>query len=212
MKQKFFITGNGTDVGKTIVAAIVCEALQADYWKPVQAGNLDHTDADFVKRMISHSKSVIHPETFRLTQPMSPHAAAKTDGVKIRLKDFQLPKTKNHLLIEGAGGLLVPLNQKRLVADLAKKLEAPLIIVCRLYLGSINHSLLTIEAAKRRGLKIEGIIFSGEPNEASEKIIQQHGRLKVLGRVNQEEFFDRDQIARYAAAFSAGYFRRFIHP
>ncbi|HUM47410.1 MAG TPA: dethiobiotin synthase [Chitinophagales bacterium] len=201
-QQTFFITGIGTDIGKTVAAAILVEALNADYWKPVQAGGLNDTDTDFVRRMISNQVSVIHPETFRLTAPMSPHAAAKIDGVKIRLKDFHLPKTKNTLIIEGAGGILVPLNEKRLVIDLIKKLNADVIIVIKNYLGSINHSLLTIEAAKSRNLNIAGLIINGEPNKSSEEIILKHSKLKVLGRVFPEKEITKAIISKYAVGFN----------
>lgn len=200
-QQTFFITGIGTDIGKTLAAAILVEALNADYWKPVQAGSLNDTDADFVRRMISNQVSVIHPETFRLTEPMSPHAAAKIDRVNIRLKDFHLPKTKNTLIIEGAGGILVPLNEKRLVVDLIKKLNAEVIIVIKNYLGSINHSLLTIEAAKSRKLKIAGLIINGEPNKASEEIILKRSRLKVLGRIFPEKEITKSIVRNYAVSF-----------
>lgn len=200
-QRKIFITGIGTDVGKTVVSAILAEALQADYWKPVQAGNLEDTDSDFVRRMISNSLSIVHPETFRLTKPMSPHAAAKIDGVKIRLKDFVLPDTKNMLLIEGAGGLMVPLNDKRLVIDLIEKLNAEVIIVIKNYLGSINHSLLSIEALKRKNLKVRGLIFNGEPNKASEEIILRHSGLPLLGSILQEQEITKEQVRYYANNF-----------
>lgn len=188
-------------MGKTLVSAILVEALKADYWKPVQAGSLENTDADFVRQNISNADIVIHPEAFRLTKPMSPHAAAKIDGVNIHLKDFHLPKTKNNLIIEGAGGILVPLNEKRLVIDLIERLKTEVIIVVRNYLGSINHSLLTIEAAQTRKLNVLGLIFNGEPNEASEQIILKHSKLKMLGRIFPEKEINRETILRYATEF-----------
>ncbi|MEO6168614.1 MAG: dethiobiotin synthase [Chitinophagales bacterium] len=199
--QRIFITGIGTDIGKTLAATILVEALHADYWKPVQAGSLNDTDSDFVQRMISNEVSVIHPESFRLTEPMSPHAAAKIDGVKIRLRDFHLPHTNNTLIIEGAGGILVPLNEKLLVIDLIEKLDADVIIVIRNYLGSINHSLLTIEAAKSRKLKIAGLIINGEPNKASEEIILRHSNLPLLGRIFTETEITQAIISKYSEQF-----------
>lgn len=200
--RKLFITGIGTDIGKTVASAILAEALKADYWKPVQAGSLDNTDSDVVRRIISNSVSVVHPEAYRLTQPMSPHAAAKIDGITIRLKDFKLPETQNTLIIEGAGGILVPLSNNKLVIDLIEKLKAEVVIVISNYLGSINHSLLTIESALNRKLAIAGIIFNGEPNVASEEIILHYAKLRLLGRIQQEQEVSREMVLKYAGQFS----------
>src|ERR1035438_4434649 len=120
--RKIFVTGTGTDVGKTIVSAILVEKLKADYWKPVQAGSLNETDTMRVKELITNSKSSFHSEGYCLSGYMSPHAAANSDGIKINLSKIKLPVTKNHLIIEGAGGLMVPLNEKSLVIDLIKQL------------------------------------------------------------------------------------------
>lgn len=201
-QRKLFITGIGTDVGKTVASAILAEALKADYWKPVQAGSLDNTDSDVVRRIISNSVSVVHSETYRLTQPMSPHAAAKIDGITIRLKDFKSPETQNTLIIEGAGGILVPLSNNKLVIELIEKLKAEVVIVISNYLGSINHSLLTIECALKRNLRIAGIIFNGEPNAASEEIILHYAKLRLLGRIQREQEVNREMVLKYAGQFS----------
>ena len=149
--KPIFITGTGTGVGKTLVAAIVAEALQADYWKPVQAGFEKGTDSLWVAPMISNKKTVIHPEVYKFKMPASPHLAAKAEDTKIILKDIvhHLPKTKKKLIIEGAGGLMVPLNKKEFVIQLIKKLKARVIIVSKNELGSINHSLLTAAVLKK---------------------------------------------------------------
>ena len=159
-----FITGTGTGIGKTLVAAIVTEALQADYWKPVQAGYEEGTDSLWIKEMLSNNKSIIHPELYRLKMAASPHLAAITEQKKIVLKDIvgHLPKTKNQLIIEGAGGLLVPLNKKEFVLDLIKKLKATVIIVSKNELGSINHSLLTAAILKKEKVNVAGWIFTDE--------------------------------------------------
>lgn len=201
-QRKLFITGIGTDVGKTVASAILAEALKADYWKPVQAGSLDNTDSNVVRRIISNSVSVVHSETYRLTQPMSPHAAAKIDGITIRLKDFKSPETQNTLIIEGAGGILVPLSDNKLVIDLIEKLKAEVVIIISNYLGSINHSLLTIECALKRNLRIAGIIFNGEPNAASEEIILHYAKLRLLGRIQREQEVNREMVLKYAGQFS----------
>ena len=195
--MKLFITGISTDVGKTIVSAIITEALEADYWKPIQAGDLENSDSHKIKNLISNSKSVIHANSYALNTPASPHYAAKVDGVKIDLKKITAPHTENHLVIEGAGGILVPLNDNEVIADLIKP-DYKVILVSRNYLGSINHTLLTIEALKSRKCQIGGIIFSGSENKASEEIILSKTGIKLLGRVEEEPYFDKNVVLEYA--------------
>ena len=142
MTKTYFITGIGTEVGKTIVSAVVTEALWADYFKPIQAGDLEYSDTDKVKALISNSKSKFFNNAYALKTPMSPHAAAEIDEVTIDLKSISRPKTQNHLVIEGAGGLMVPLNNKDCIIDLIEKTDK-IILVSRHYLGSINHTLLS---------------------------------------------------------------------
>jgi dethiobiotin synthetase len=196
--KKYFISGIGTDVGKTIVSAILTEALVADYWKPVQAGDLDFGDSDRVKSLVSNSKSVFHPERYRLNTPASPHYAAEVDGIEIALSDFSIPKNYNTLLIEGAGGLMVPLNSRETVADLVKHLNLPLILVSRNYLGSINHTMLSIELLKNKGIEIAGIIFNGEANPATESWILNNSELKCVARIPFTEQPDKKWIAEMA--------------
>ena len=175
--KPIFITGTGTDVGKTLVAAIVAEALQADYWKPVQAGYMDGTDSMWVQQMLSNTQSIIHPELYRLKMAASPHIAAMEENVKIKIKDIvaHLPKTKNQLIIEGAGGLMVPLNKKELTIDLIKKLKAKVIIVSKNELGSINHSLLTATVLKKEKIPVAGWIFTEEYQSYEEQIAEWSG-------------------------------------
>jgi len=195
--MKLFITGIGTDVGKTIAAAIVTEALQADYWKPVQAGDLDNSDSDKVKKLVSNKKTVFHNNSYALQTPASPHLSAKIDDVIINLKNITEPATQNHLVIEGAGGLLVPLNDTDTIANIIQP-DYKVIIVSRHYLGSINHTLLTTEAAKHRGLNIAGIIFNGGEVPSSEEIILQKTGLKMIGRIDNEPYFNAGVIKYYA--------------
>lgn len=199
--RKIFVTGIGTDVGKTIVSAILTEALEADYWKPVQAGELDHTDADKVKELISNDKTVIHPEVYRLTQAMSPHAAAKIDGVHIHLDDINFPETNNDLIIEGAGGLMVPLNNKELIIDLIKKMDVEVILVSQNYLGSINHTLLSLQVLKAKNINILGIIFNGEENQETEQYILNYSGVKCLGRIEQHQKIDKELVLSYKLDF-----------
>lgn len=199
--MRLFVTGIGTEVGKTIIAAILTEALEADYWKPIQAGDLQHSDTHKVQSLISNSSSQFHKEAFRLKHPMSPHAAAERDGVNIQIKDIQTPKTTRHLIIEGAGGLMVPLNNEDCIIDLIPQLNCEVVLVSRNYLGSINHTLLSIEALQKRGIPIKGIIFNGAENKETEKVILKMANVSLLGRVREEKDFNPMVIRKYAAQF-----------
>lgn len=200
MSETYFVTGIGTDVGKTIASAILTEALQADYWKPVQAGDLANSDSIKVKDLVTNEKSVFHREGFLLSQPMSPHAAASIDNKKLSVKNIKRPKTSNVLVIEGAGGLLVPLNHKETITDLILPQDR-IILVSKNYLGSINHTLLSLELLKNRGLDCFGIIYNGERNDASEEVILKMSGARVLGRIEVEPYFDRNVIKEYAENF-----------
>lgn len=197
--KKYFITGISTEVGKTVASAILTEALNADYWKPIQSGDLDFGDTHKVKALISNKTSVFHKSSYALNKPMSPHAAASIDGIEISLKKIKEPKTENHLVIEGAGGLLVPLNNKETILDLIKP-DYEVILVSRHYLGSINHTLLTINALKAKGLNCK-IIFSGNEHPTTEAIIKTLGKAEIIGRIEEEPYFDKNVVLEYAAKF-----------
>ena len=202
--MKLFITGIGTDVGKTVASAIVVEALQADYWKPIQAGDLDFSDTHKVKSLICHTErsrsAKFYPNAYALNTPASPNYAAQLEGIVIDLKKIIEPKTDNHLVIEGAGGILVPLNESDCIIDLIQK-DYKVIVVSRHYLGSINHTLLTIEALKSRKISVAGIIFSGDVNKATEEIILKKSGAKFIGRIENEPYFDQNVIRYYADKF-----------
>ena len=184
--MKYFVTGIGTEIGKTIVSCILTEKLKADYWKPIQAGELDDSDTMKVRKFISNKKSHFFEERYRLENPMSPHAAAKIENIKISLNDFKLPKTNNNLIVEGAGGLMVPINHEgHMIADLVKKLNIPTIIVSRNYLGSINHTILTIKALQHLNIPIKGIIFNGKENIETQQIIKDTTGINILGRIEE---------------------------
>ena len=199
MSRKIFVTGISTEVGKTIASAIIVESLKADYWKPIQAGELENTDTNKVERLVSNSTSKFHPHSYALKTPMSPHAAAEIDGVSIDIKKITAPKTKNDLVIEGAGGLLVPLNDKHTILDIIKP-DYKIIVVSRHYLGSINHTLLTVNYLKEKGFDMS-IIFSGNEHKTTESIIQKMTKVKVIGRIEQEPYFDQNVIKEYAELF-----------
>lgn len=192
----YFITGISTEVGKTVASAIITEALEADYWKPIQAGDLLNADAHKVERLISNSKTVIHPNSYALQTPMSPHAAADIDGVTIDLNTIKPPKTKNHLVIEGAGGVLVPLNDKNTILDIIKP-DYKVIVVSRHYLGSINHTLLTVNLLKNKGFDV-AILFSGASHPTTESIIEKMTNVPILGRIDEEPYFDKNTVKEYA--------------
>lgn len=198
--MKLFITGIGTDVGKTIASAIITEALQADYWKPIQAGDLENSDSHKIKCFLSNEKTVIHPNSYALNTPASPHLAAELDGIGIDLKKITEPKTENHLVVEGAGGVFVPLNSNDCVIDLIQS-DYKVIVVSRHYLGSINHTLLTIEVLQNRKIAVVGIVFSGDENKATESIILSKTGVKCIGRIEQEPYFDKNVIKEYADLF-----------
>ena len=183
MAQQYFITEIGTGIGKTITSAIITEKLKADYWKPIQSGDLAQSDSMTIESLISNNQTVIHPETYRLTQPLSPHLSAKIDGIEIELNNFQLPKTNNTLIVEGAGGLMVPLNGKELILDLIKHLNIEVILISQHYLGSINHTLLTINTLNQHNIVIKGIIFNGEENFESQSYILNYTGVKHLGNI-----------------------------
>lgn len=201
-KKQLIVAGISTEIGKTVVSAVLVEALQADYWKPVQSGSLQDSDTRTVQELISNPVSQFHPEAYRLTQPLSPHAAAAIDGVSISPDQIILPQTDNHLVVELAGGLMVPLNNHSLNIDLVQRWGLPVVLVSRNYLGSINHTLLSVEACQNRQISVMGIIFNGPSNPATEEFILQYTKVSCLGRINQEETLTRHLISHYAKQFT----------
>jgi dethiobiotin synthetase len=199
-RKSYFITGIGTGVGKTVVAAGLVEALRADYWKPIQSGTVEGSDSDFV-RELSESRGVIHPECYRLKAPLSPHAAAELEGVEIDCSRISIPQGDNHLIVEGAGGLFVPITYSVLMIDLIQTLGLPVMVVSRTYLGSINHTLLTIEALKSRAIPVAGVIFNGDENQATERAISGFGGITHSIRVPHYEGLNRSAVENMASLF-----------
>lgn len=192
--KTIFITGIGTGIGKTIISAVVVEKLKADYWKPVQSGDIDNSDTLKVESLVTNTASVFHPEAYRLTQPFSPHKSAAIDGISINSDKFIVPETDNTLIIEGAGGLMVPLNDDFLIIDLIKQLNAEVILVSQNYLGSINHTLLSIDALKNRGIPIKGIIFNGLKDIYSKEFILNYSGVELLGHVPEYTVLNKKAI------------------
>ena len=197
-QQSLFISGISTEIGKTMVSAIFVKALNAKYWKPVQSGDLDYSDSMKVKDLSETDPANILPEGFRLKTPLSPHASAAIDGIRIKVSDFKIPEIEGNLIVEGAGGLMVPLNEKELLIDLMEDLKIPVVLVSQYYLGSINHTLLSIEALQQRNIPIAGIVFNGERNESSKQFILDRHPLPVLLEIEQETEFSASTVAHYA--------------
>jgi dethiobiotin synthetase len=200
MKNQFIVAGIGTEIGKTVVSAILTKALNATYWKPIQSGNLTDGDAYHVKKWVNEPSLEIIPSVYELNQPLSPHTAAEIDGIEIKLEAFVSPETTNALIIELAGGIMVPLNSTQTNLDLIKKLNLPLILVSKNYLGSINHTLLTYEILKAHQIPIHGIIFNGKTNTSGENFILNYTQLPVLLRIQEEKVVDEKMIQHYAQA------------
>jgi dethiobiotin synthetase len=194
MKQ-FIVAGIGTEIGKTVVSAILTSGLNAEYWKPVQSGDIATGDAYWIRNWVP--SATIHPSTYALTQPLSPHSAAEIDGVTIQLEDFKIP-TDQTLIIELAGGIMVPLNDRQTNLDLIKHFNLPVILVSKNYLGSINHTILSYEMLKQHGVQMAGIVFNGPENPSGEKFILNHTGLPLILRVHTESEINEAVIASYA--------------
>ena len=192
--KPLFVTGIGTGIGKTIISAVLVEKLKADYWKPVQSGDLDNTDTMLVKKLISNNFSAFYPEAYRLTQPFSPHKSAAIDKIMIEPDSIILPKTNNILIIEGAGGLMVPLTYNFFMIDLIKQLNAEVVLVSQNYLGSINHTLLSARALKQEEITVKGIIFNGSKDIYSEQLILAYTGFKLLGHIPPYDILDKRAI------------------
>ena len=197
-KNQYIIAGIGTEIGKTVVSAILSKALNAGYWKPIQSGNVEDGDSNHVNHWVNNENLTIFPSTYELSQPLSPHTAAEIDGVEIDLEKFQIPQTDEPLIIELAGGIMVPLNSKKTNLDLIKKFMLPVILVSKNYLGSINHTLLTFEQLKAHQIPIKGIVFNGPSNPSGETFIENYTQLPVLLRIQQETSIHPALISHYA--------------
>jgi dethiobiotin synthetase len=200
--RSIFITGTGTGIGKTICSAVLAEALNADYWKPIQAGYEEGTDACTVRDLVANKKTVIHPEVYKLALPASPHISARAENTRVdtdRIAEAhaRLSCRNDFLLIEGAGGIMVPLNDKEFVIDLIKKLDASVIIVSRNYLGSINHSLLTAMALEKFKIPVIGWIFNDHFMDYEDELVGWTGIPKI-GSLPWQERIDKSFVSAAA--------------
>ncbi len=203
--NRFVVTGTDTGIGKTVLAAALTGHLQARYWKPVQAGLEGESDSECVARLSGLGPDAVLTEAYRLNTPCSPHQAAAIDGVEIDPARLALPEGEGPLVVEGAGGVLVPLSQQLLYADLFVRWGLPVILAARTELGTINHSLLSIEALRARGVEIAGIAFIGEGNAESERVICAIGKVRRLGRLPWLDPLDAGTLAGvFAENFDLG--------
>jgi len=192
---RLFITGTDTGVGKTMISAILLAGLDGFYWKPIQSGLHEGTDTEWVKEKTGLPADHFFPEAYRLTLPLSPHASALHDRVRIDLESFHIPDVpaSGHLIIEGAGGVMVPLNERDLMTDLIKRLKAPVLLVARSSLGTINHTLLSLEQVRREGIEVMGVIVNGPRNRENRDAIEHYGKIRVLAEI--EPVMDIDPLS-----------------
>ena len=183
--NKIFITGTDTGVGKTVVAAILVAGLQGRYWKPIQSGLDNMTDTQWIHKVTGFPEKKFYPETYRLKRPLSPHVSAAQEGLRIELDAFQIPATHPsvHLVVEGAGGIMVPLNDRHFMLDLMKKIDIPVLLVASSLLGTINHTLLSLEQLRRHGLDVLGVVLNGPVNSDNREAIKHYGKISVLAEI-----------------------------
>lgn len=203
------IAGIHTGIGKTIVSAVIAEALKADYWKPVQAGT-EERDVTTIRQLVSHD-IVLYDEAYLLTQPLSPHAAARIDGITIDHTKFIFPITDNLLLIETAGGIMSPVSDSATMADLMVHYHLPAILVVKHYLGSINHTLLSIELLRSRGIPLLGIIINGNDDKGSETFIAEYTKVPVIARVPEFITLNTSSIKECAANLRVSLLQNITH-
>lgn len=197
MKKIVAIAGIHTNIGKTIASAVIAEATGMDYWKPVQAGAQER-DTELLRKMLTDGANRVHEEAVLLSQPLSPHTAAAIDNVTVDFKNFKWPHTDRSLLVETAGGLLSPMTANTTMADFIIYYNLPTILITMNYLGSINHTLLTIEVLKNRGIKVLGLIVNGLENESSEQFILDYSGIPFIARIPYINDLTNEGIQRYA--------------
>lgn len=207
MKQAIFVTGTDTGVGKTVISALLCKALNAGYWKPIQSGAVEGTDAEFVASLTKLPSTHFYRESYCLREPLSPHAAAELEGEHIDFANIRLPQfTQDTLVVEGAGGVFVPLNRESLIIDLIAHLRLPALVVARSTLGTINHTLLTLHALRSRRIPVMGVILNGPRNEQNADAIRQYGATDVLAQIelreNLNELLNSNPLSHLASVYA----------
>ncbi len=194
----FFITGTDTGIGKTFVSAVLTIGLQAKYWKPIQSGLEPYTDSQWIQEKTALPDKHFSPETYKFKQPLSPHLAARLEDTHIDVQRIKLPDSHpcSHLIVEGAGGTMVPITESFFVIDLIKHLDLPALVVARSTLGTINHSLLTIEKLRQKGITILGVVMNGPQNDHNRQAIEDYGQVPVLAQIEQTNKIDADNLSR----------------
>lgn len=209
MSSRLVITGTDTGIGKTVFAAALTEALAGCYWKPVQSGLDGETDSETVKRLGRVAPERILPEAYRLETPVSPHLAARIDGVTILPDKLSPPETDAPLVIEGAGGLMVPLTEQTVFADVFARWQSPVVLCARTGLGTINHTLLSLEALRARAIPVLGVAFIGDEQADTQAIVAALGQVRVLGRLPRLEPLAPDALRQaFRAHFDIDCFRK----
>jgi len=209
MPERFFVTGTDTGVGKTVVSALLCAALDAYYWKPIQTGTREGTDRRTVSRIAQVAPAKLLPETYRFAPPVSPHLAARKAGVRIELQEIRVPEigVRENLVVEGAGGAMVPINETQLMTDLMKHLALPVLLVARTALGTINHTILSLAALRAAGLRVRGVIMVGKPHADNRNAIEQYGQIGVVGAVPPLKNLNRASLLNaFHKSFDPGVF------
>lgn len=196
MKTRIVVTGTDTGIGKTIFSAALTDALDGCYWKPVQSGLDEETDSETVARLGRLSAERILPEAYRLATPASPHLSARIDGVTIAPDHLSPPAVNRSLVIEGAGGLLVPLTERMVFADVFVRWQIPVVLCARTGLGTINHTLLSLEALRCRAIPVLGVAFIGDAQQDSEAVIARLGAVRRLGRLPRLDALTADRLRR----------------
>ena len=211
MSSGFFITGTDTGVGKTVVSALLCAALDAIYWKPIQTGTREGTDRETVRKLAQLPPTRTRPESYRFAPPVSPHLAARRAGVRIELRKIEMPgiAPAECLIAEGAGGVLVPINETQLMTDLMKHLKLPVLLVCRTSLGTINHTLLSLAVLRAARLRVQGVVMVGKQNDENRKAIEHYGEAQVIGTVPILPSIDRAALRR---VFRKNFDRKVFEP
>ncbi|MFH5831880.1 dethiobiotin synthase [Halalkalibaculum sp. DA3122] len=193
----FFVTGTDTGIGKTVISALLTQGLNGTYWKPVQSGLEEETDTQFVQRVTNISSQQFVSEQYRLTEPLSPHASAAIDGIEIEFHKFELPDFETgHLVVEGAGGLMVPLNNEYMIIDLIKYLNLPVLLVSRSELGTLNHTFLSLEALRSRSIDVLGVIMNGPKNDSNRRAIEKYGNIRVLAEIEPLQQIDAPTLQK----------------
>jgi len=194
--KRIFISGTDTGIGKTLISAILVAGLGGSYWKPIQSGLEEMTDTEWVQKKTGLPDSHFHPETYRLRLPISPHASAAHEGVRIELEAFQIPDIidSGHLVVEGAGGIMVPLNKHHLMLDLMRKIGIPILLVVRSSLGTINHTLLSLEQLRNWDLQVFGVVMNGPRNSENREAIEHYGKVRVLAEVEPLSMIDPEGL------------------